>query len=108
MGHILFSRKLNEAQKNYNANNREIVGMVEFLRHFRSYLEGACFEVVTENEILKYLFGKKDLGRREDRWLEALSDFGIFPTTLKRGLCTFSAMLCQEYIAGVNALSFRI
>ena len=61
----LFSKKLNDAQMNYSANDRELLGMVAFLRHFRSYLEGAEFEIVTDNQFLKHFFDKKDLNRRE-------------------------------------------
>ena len=80
-----FSKKLNDAQMNYSANDRELLGMVEFLKHFRCYLEGAEFEVITDNQVLKSFFDKKDLNRREARWLETLSEFGIFPITLKKG-----------------------
>lgn len=80
-----FSKKLNPAQMNYTANDRELLGMVEFLTHFRCYLEGSEFEVITDNQILKHFFEKRDLSRREARWLETLSDFGIFPITLQKG-----------------------
>ena len=80
-----FSRKLNEAQWNYSANDRELLDMIEFLMHFCSYLEGAEFEVITDNQVLKHFFDKKDLSRREARWLEILFEFGIFPITLKKG-----------------------
>lgn len=59
--------------------------MIEFLTHFRCYLEGSQFEIVTDNQVLKHFFDKKDLSRREARWLERFSDFGIFPITLKQG-----------------------
>ncbi len=80
-----FSTELNDAQMNYSANDRELLEMVEFLKHFRCYLEGAQFEIVTDNQVLKSFFDKKDLNRREARWLETLSEFGIFPITLKKG-----------------------
>ena len=80
-----FSRKLNPAQTNYTANDRELLGMIEFLKHFRCYLEGAEFEVITDNQVLKNFFDKKELSRREARWIETLSEFGIFPITLQKG-----------------------
>lgn len=80
-----FSRKLNDAQTNYTANDRELLGLIGFLTHFRCYLEGAEFEIYTDNQVLKHLFTKKDLSRKEARWLDLLSDFGIFPITLKKG-----------------------
>lgn len=80
-----YSKKLNEAQTNYSANDRELLGMVQFLTHFRCYLEGAEFEIITDNQVLKHFFDKQDLSRREARWLEILSGFGVFPITLKKG-----------------------
>lgn len=80
-----FSRKFNPVQTNYTANDRELLGMIEFLKHFRCYLEGAEFEVITDNQVLKSFFDKKDLSRREVRWIETLCEFGIFPMTLQEG-----------------------
>ena len=80
-----FSKKLNGAQGNYSANDRELLGMIEFLVHFRCYLEVSEFEIMTDNQGLKHYFDKKDLSRREARWLETLSNFGIFPITLRKG-----------------------
>lgn len=70
---------------NYSANYRELLGIVAFLRYFRSYLEGVEFEIVTDNQVLMHFFGKKNLNRPEARWLETLSEFGTFPITLKKG-----------------------
>ena len=98
------SRKLNEAQRNYSANDRELLGMIEFLTHFRSYLGGAEFEVITDSQVLKHFFDKKDLSRREARWLEILSEFRIFSITLRKGsihvLGGASSRIkhCHEYV----------
>lgn len=80
-----FSRKLNEAQNNYSANDRELLGMIEILKHFRCYFEGAEFEVITDNQVLQHFFAEKSLSRREARWLGTLSEFGVFPITLQKG-----------------------
>ena len=80
-----FSKKLSPAEQNYTANDRELLGLVYFLQRFRCYLEGASFEILTDNQILKYFFTKLKLSRREARWLETLGNFGIFPINLKPG-----------------------
>lgn len=80
------SRKLSNGQQNYSANYRELPEMIELITHVRCYLDVAQFEIVTDNQVLKYSFEKKDLSRREARWLETLSKFRIFPITLKKGL----------------------
>jgi len=80
-----FSKKLCDAEKNYTANDRELLGLVKFLERFRCYLEGSTFEIFTDNQVLKYFFTKPKLSRREARWLEAFGNFGIFPINLKPG-----------------------
>lgn len=80
-----FSKRLNSAEENYTANNREILGLVYLLKIFRCYLEGTSFEVITDNRALKYFFRKATLSRREARWLEFLSHFGITYLNLQNG-----------------------
>lgn len=43
------------------------MGLVFFLKLFRCYLEGAEFEVITDNQVLKSFISKQDLSRREAR-----------------------------------------
>ena len=80
-----FSKKLDPAEQNYTANDRELLGLIRFLERFRCYLEGWEFEIFTDNQVLKHFFTKKDLSRKEARWIETLGNFGIFPITLKPG-----------------------
>ena len=80
-----FSKKLNPAEQNYTANDRELLGLVYFLMRFRCYLEGSEFEIFTDNQVLKNFFTKPKLSRKEARWLETLGNFGIFPINLKPG-----------------------
>lgn len=49
-----FLRGLNYIQMNYSANYPELLGMIGPLRRFLSYVEGADFEIVTDNKVLKY------------------------------------------------------
>eukprot|EP00171_Calliarthron_tuberculosum_P023944 IDg23944t1 len=80
-----FSKRLSEAEQNYTTNDRELLALVYFLQRFRCYLEGASFEVLTDNHILKNLFTKPNVSRREARWLHYLSQFNITKVTLKPG-----------------------
>lgn len=80
-----FSKRLSPAEENYSANDRELLGLVYFLQRFRCYLEGAEFEVLTDNQVLKYFFSKTTLSRREARWLDFLGQFGITQLTLVKG-----------------------
>ena len=80
-----FSKKLSQAEQNYTANDRELLGLIYFLQRFRCYLEGSEFEIFTDNQVLRHLFTKPNISRREARWLETLGNFGIFPINLKPG-----------------------
>jgi len=80
-----FSKKLSDAEANYTANDRELLGLVRFLERFRCYLKGSTFEIITDNQVLKYFFTKPKLSRREARWSDTLGNFGVFPITLKPG-----------------------
>lgn len=72
-----FSKRFPPAEDNYSANYHELLGLICFLLRFRCYLEGSEAEVVTDNQVLRYFFSKLTLSRREARWLEFLSGFGI-------------------------------
>ncbi len=48
-------------------------------------MEGQTFEIFADNQVLKYIFTKSSLSRREARWLETLGNFGIFPINMKAG-----------------------
>lgn len=51
-----FSKRLSPAEENYSADNCELLRRVYFLKRFRCYLQGSEFEVVTDNQVLKYFF----------------------------------------------------
>lgn len=80
-----FSKRLTPAEENYSANDRELLGLIYFLKRFRCYLEGSEFEVLTDNQVLKHFFSKPELSRREARWLDFLGQFGISTLTLVKG-----------------------
>ena len=80
-----YSKKLSPTEADYTANNRALLGLFCFLERFRCHLEGASFEIFTDNQVLKYFFTKPKMSRREARLLETLGNFGIFPITLKPG-----------------------
>lgn len=80
-----YSRKLSTAEESYTANERELLGLVYFLKRFRCFLEGAPFDVFTDNQVLKHFFTNPSLHRREARWLDLLSQFNILNMNHKPG-----------------------
>lgn len=77
------SRKLTTSEKNYTANDREMLGLIHALQRFRCYVEGMKFTVFVDNQILSHFFSKKNISRREARWLEILSDYNISELCLR-------------------------
>ena len=59
-----FSRKLNAAQQNYSATDREMLAIVETLKHWRHYLHGLSFVVRTDHKPLTYFFSQPNLSQR--------------------------------------------
>lgn len=80
-----FSKRLSPEEENYSANDRELLGLIYFLKRFRCYLEGSTFEVLTDNQVLRSFFEKPDPIRRDARWLDFLGQFGITKMTLVKG-----------------------
>lgn len=80
-----FSKRLSPAEVNYITNNKELLGLVYFLKRFRCYLEGSTFEVLADNRALKHFFTKPHLSKREAKWLDLLEQFGITQVTFTPG-----------------------
>ena len=55
-----YSRKLKPAETRYTVIEQECQAVVEAVRHFRVYLSGAPFTIVTDHSNLRYLTEMKD------------------------------------------------
>ncbi len=71
-----YSKKMNAAEKNYGVTDKELLAIVEAVRHWRCYLEGNPFptKVLTDHQGLQWLNSKAELSGRQARWVESLSD----------------------------------
>ena len=69
------SKKLNDAQRNYSAYERELFAIVHALKTWRHYLYGAPFEVLFDHKSIKWFLSQKDLKGRKARWAEFLQEF---------------------------------
>ena len=74
-----YSRKCTPAKCNYDIHDRELLAVVESMRHWRHYLEGSRnpVHVLSDHENLK-IMSTKALNRRQARWAELL-DFVLIP-----------------------------
>lgn len=69
------SRPLSKAEKNYAIIELELLAIVWAVQHFRPYLFGRKFEILTDHRPLVYLFGMRDPSSRLLKFRLKLEDF---------------------------------
>ena len=69
------SRRLNPAERNYSAYEKETLAVVWAIRSLSQYLLGREFSVVTDHAALRQLLAKSEPDGRVARWLAALQEF---------------------------------
>jgi hypothetical protein len=76
-----WSRKSTPAEDNYDIHDREMLAIIECIKHWRHYLEGARhrFIIRSDHKNLESFMTTKILNRRQARWAEMLAayDFSI-------------------------------
>jgi transposase InsO family protein len=72
-----YSRKLIQAELNYDIHDKELLAIVTAFRVWRPYLEGAKHTIIvkTDHKNLTYFTTTKELTRRQARWSEILSQY---------------------------------
>lgn len=84
-----FSRKLTLTERKYSAYDRELTAIYEAIKHFKYFLEGHKFKILTDHKPLTYMFSqKKDkVNKRQERQILFISQFFLYPfvpLTLRR------------------------
>ena len=69
------SKAFSKSQTNYSAKNWELLAIVTFRRHFKHYLLGRKFKIVTDHRALQWLHAFKNPDGLTARWLEKLAAF---------------------------------
>jgi len=78
------SRTLNEAEVNYSTVEKEMLAIVWGIKHFRPYLFGHKFTIVTDHRPLTWLIGFKEPNSKLVRWKLQLLEYDYEVTYKKR------------------------
>ena len=69
------SRQLRIHEQNYPTHELELPAVVFALKVWRHCLYEEQFELFTNQKSFKYMFSKKELNRRQRRWIEFIKDY---------------------------------
>ena len=80
-----WSRKCLPAECNYDIHDREMLAIIESMKHWRHYLEGAKYpiQIMSDHKNLETFMTTKILNRRQARWAEFLASYDFILTHIK-------------------------
>ena len=102
-----FSRKLTSTQSRYSTFDRELLAIYSAIQHFRFFLEGRPFSVLTDHKPLTYaLTSKTARSPRQERQLTYIAEFttdiryisgtdNVVPDVLSRAPCAEQPMVAS-------------
>ncbi|KAL1131186.1 hypothetical protein AAG570_012422 [Ranatra chinensis] len=77
------SKKLTPAESRYSAIERELLGVVWAVEHFRPYVWGRQFRIKTDHKPLVWIEGLRETSARITRWKERLAPYAFQITHTK-------------------------
>ncbi len=94
------SRTLSRPERNYCVTRRELLAVVEGVKHYKHYLTGRKFTIRTDHGSLTWLVKKKEPEGQVARWIEVLSGFEFEikhrPGQLHRNADALSRVPCKQ------------
>ncbi|KAL6419609.1 hypothetical protein ACFW04_013697 [Cataglyphis niger] len=72
---VYASRVLSRAEQNYNTTEKELLAIVWAVKHFRLYVYGTKFKIITDHKPLIWLFNVNDPGLILIRWRLKLEEY---------------------------------
>ncbi|CAF4482931.1 unnamed protein product, partial [Rotaria magnacalcarata] len=70
-------RTLSSSERHYSPTERECLAIVYGCSHFRPYLEGIRFTILTNHKAIKWLHHTKDLNSRLARWAMQIAAYDV-------------------------------
>jgi hypothetical protein len=71
------SRKFTPAEAKYGAYAREMLAVIDSLRHFEHYVDGQRVTVESDQQALSWFFSQAHLDKQQARWLAALQAYDL-------------------------------
>ena len=87
------SCSFNKAEKNYSTVEKDLAAIVWGVKHFRPYLYGRKFKIVSDHKPLTWIMSVKDPGSRLMRWRIQLAEYD-YETVYKPGVQNSNVMHC--------------
>lgn len=100
------SRTLNKAELNYSTIEKELLAIVWSTKHFRPYLYGRKFIIITDHKPLLWLFNVKDPGSRLLRWRLRLEEYD-YEITYKKGSLNVNADALSRIQINIISTSWK-
>ena len=100
-----WSKTLNSAERNYHTTERELLAVIEAIKHFKHYVGGSQFTVVTDHNALTHLNTSKALEGRLQRWALLLQEYSPtweFRPGREQGSADGLSRLGHDRIAGIK------
>ena len=79
------SRVLQDRETRYCTRRRELLAIVDFVKHFRPYLFGRKFIIRTDHASLRYIKTLKEPDHQLGRWIVALEEFN-YTIQIRKGV----------------------
>ena len=70
-----YSRKLSKSEQNYSASEKEMLAIVNAIEHYKEFLYGTEFTVITDHQPLKWINTVKNPAPRLVRWIIRLENY---------------------------------
>ncbi|KAH6589502.1 hypothetical protein BASA50_009995 [Batrachochytrium salamandrivorans] len=72
-----YSRQMNDAERNYEIYDKELLAVVDSFKHWRHFLQGGLHPIMVlcDHKNLEYFMTTKKLTRRQARWSLELSEY---------------------------------